>query len=451
MTGYPGSEEIERRVDALYEPVERLGAFLPVNRIVTVGPHKVEVVATLADCTTTAILYRSSREAMIWPDVVGPSEIGGSAHGTFWRDLHVHHYGPLQPYRDSVVVTFVSRDFGQRDEASASEPVILPIDRSRTAAHERFVTERPTAEVRGVRVRLLGGAVGVMTTLLELLVEATDPDALMLDFGGLLGGLMRHAQRGPGPAAFWREWHPESVEAPARAVSGPGGRWSVSVGSSLQLTARKVSPGAGGAASGPTENDEPEPELLRPNPGIARALPDGPDLGMQGSSGGGGSPGRGTSRNTVVSFGAPPPSSAGVELSLNGLVLFYFGSEATITVPGPRPGSSVDLSTHAFPWRNGRIELVSWRSRMEGGWMTHRLAVRPSDPGWLPDVRVLYGDASVSLGLMPVTDGTHRGGLPAMYNPILERAEVPLALRMVGVPSEPVRLDVPLTPARAPT
>jgi hypothetical protein len=49
-----------------------------------------------------------------------------------------------------------------------------------------------------------------------------------------------------------------------------------------------------------------------------------------------------------------------------------------------------------------------------------------------------------------MTDGTHRGGLPAMYNPILERAEVPLALRMVGVARGPVRFSLPLTPAGPP-
>ncbi len=447
MTGRSGDEEIERRIDALYDPLERLGVLLPIERTVDVGPHKVEVVATLADCTTTSIFYRSPREAMIWPHIVGPPETGHSGGGTFWKGLHVHHSGPVMPHRTSIAVAFVLRARGSAEEPVTSEPVILPIDRSLTAPHERFASKVSDVDVPGVRVRVLGGSAGVMSTVLELLVEATDETALMMDLGEPFGGHLSHLRRGPGPVAFWREWVPEQAVIGSRRTSGPGGRFSTSASSSVRLTARRLSDEE--RASRETEREQKlEPTEIHEDAWTARSIPDGTALPLQGSSSGGGTPGTGRSLSVAMTFGAPAKTSPGVVLTLKGVVLHHFGSERTLRVPGPRANSMVDLSGNGFDWRDGRVELQAWRSRVEGGWMTHRLVVAPSELAWRPDIRVLHDDASVSLWMRPMSDGTHRGGLPAMYNEMFEKDDVSLALRMVGVQSDPIRVEVPLSAAK---
>ena len=79
--------------------------------------------------------------------------------------------------------------------------------------------------------------------------------------------------------------------------------------------------------------------------------------------------------------------------------------------------------------------------------MIPHLVVRTSSPWCYPDIRVLYGDQSVSLWMHPGLDGTVIGGLPGMYEAAFkDPAGVRLALRLLGRPAPEVRIPIPLSP-----
>ena len=424
-------------LEARYARAESLGALLPVGRRVRVGSDEIEIVATMADSTTTAIFYRADRQAGIHPELREIREGHRSGHGTLWRDMHVDHLEPPVD-GDQISVVFNSRPFDDRGRAS-SELIVLPIDRSRTAPYEQAAIELPEAEAPGVHVRVTGAHIGITMTMFDMTMEGTDPaDLAVVLATGRDGGHVR--PRGgtrPGPEALWRQWIPPDSGLVKQTVSRSGSTVTTSISGSLRVAAKF------GPRTTPSPPDA-MPAGVDEEPVELRAMPGNVELEAQGSSSQTTHAQSGTSHG--LRFDAPGFNVSSLELALKGIYRFTFGSDAIVHVPGPRGAGTVDLNGLGFDWGGGRIELLEWRGVTQGDRVTYSLWLRCPDPRWLPDVRVLAEDSSTSLWLGRFVDGIHRGGLPPNSNPLLERDEVPLALRMVGLPADELQLSIPMEP-----
>ena len=207
------------------------------------------------------------------------------------------------------------------------------------------------AQLRERPARVLDVSVGIITTDVALLIETTDPDVLHLALGRPMG---MHRDRGPGPASFWREWHPPMEQEPARPRSGPGGMWSVSSEASFTVTGYVPRGGSRRRRAAQVE-DEPQPIMDRHASAVA--LPNHEELAFQGSSGGGGGPfPRPSDRIQEVhelQFDTPPDDARGVEVALDGLTLFRFGSERVVII-------SATLAQRLFPGKDPLNRQLMW-------------------------------------------------------------------------------------------
>jgi len=353
-----------------------------------------------------------------------------------WRDMHIDHFEPAIE-GDEVVLVFRARPFDERVPAS-SEPIVLPLDRARTAPYERVASGLPTDEVPGVRISVLRAHVGITMTTVDIVIEGTDPTDLLVSTGEqarLHMGTPPGARR-QGPDAFWKNWVPDASGSVTQTVSRSGSSMSVSLKAftGATFTGRP-------ATSPPPPPTGPQP--LDEEPFAIRSLPAGQELESQGSSSNRSAGVPGTFHG--LRFDAPSVDASSLELSVAGVYRFRYGGDEVLRLPGPTRGDVVDLRGQGFDWHGERIELLEWRRRLQGNSTSYDLWLRCSDPRLMPDVRVLLDDESTSLRMVPYDDGIHRGGRVPSFNALMERDEVPLALRMVGVPSDPMRLTIPLT------
>jgi hypothetical protein len=410
-------EEVERKEAARWERAEEAGALLTVGQTIRVGPHEVEIVKTLADCTQTAVLFRAPREAMIHPDALSPPELFGGLHGTMTSDLQIAHFKPVLPHRKTVVLAWQPRPQAL-DEAITTA---VPVDRGQTAAHDRSLADPPSpVECDGMRVSVADGAGGVVVGLVDIVIEPGDPDIPAFSLGGPPMGFLPYPRRGPGPEELWREWSP-----PLDSTKGWGGP-TISTATAVAVFDQDAAAKA--------------PPPLEPA-WTTVAFPSRESLAALGSHGHGGPPA--TAQALTLRFDAPRPEDAGIEVTLAQLYLFRYAGGKRLVVPAPGEGETVDLTGMGFDWQGSRLELLCWRPRADSACS---LCVRPPSPDAWPDIRVLAEGGSVSLWTRPQADGTLECGLPRIYDPLFRQSDtVELALRMVGHPIEPITLTVPLT------
>jgi hypothetical protein len=416
-----GAGEWQRRAEEAWRRAERLGAFLEVGRTIQVGDETVEVVATLADATQTVVAYRAPEGSGVLPSLVDPP---GGASGRTMGDLLVAHMPPAEG--STVLVSF-----GDFDEGPDVE---LPIDRTRTRPFERQCPTLPAPFIAdGARVAILGAAVGLLMATVDLEVTSDDPTLAAATIGAR--GVLPHPHRLAGQGPLWQEWFPPPEQSPAPAQNvgqGPPSQVEVRFRASATARARlarrsKHSPTAAPARSLPWE---------------VRAQPGGQLLPTQGGSGRGGPVPDALLMGTTLQFDPPPDDALALELVLNELFIFRSCDGEVVEVPGPRPGEAVDLRGQSLASGPDRLDLVRWQTGVQGN---PQLVVRPSRPELWPDIRVVGGNASVSLWLRPDGPDELVGGLPGMYESLFPAGgQVVLGMRMLGRRAHVPPVTIPL-------
>ena len=424
----------ERRAREAWRRAERLGAFLEVGRTVRVGDEIVEVVATLADATQTVVAYRAPAGSDLFPSPVDPP---GGASGGAMGDLLVAHLPPAEG--STVLVNF--GDFDNDDHE-----VELPIDRVRTRPHERQPGGPHVAFMAdGARVAILGAAVGLLMATIDLEVSSDDRAIVAATLGAR--GFLPHPHRHACSGALWRDWFPPAEPLPGDQPTGDeeiGGQGPP--GSSRELLRTRLGASATATArfTAVPEGQQSPPPVPPPRPWKVRTLPDRQGLAAQGWSTGGGPVPETLSMGTTLRFDPPHDDVSALELVLDELFIFRRCSDELVEVPGPRSDESLDLSGRSLACGSERIDLVRWEKSEQGN---PDLVVRPSHPGLWPDIRVVRGNASVSLCLRPDAGEELAGGLPGMYNPLFPAGgQVILGMRMLGRKATVPPFTIPLAP-----
>ena len=422
-----GWAEHQRRAEDAWRRAQRLGAVLEIGRTLQFGDEAVELLATLADATQTVVAYRAPAGSHLFPSPVDPP---GGASGGAMGDVLVAHLPPAEG--PTVLV-----NFGRFDEDD--HEVELPIDRARTRPYERRSVSLPApVTADGARVAIRAAAVGLLQATIEVDISSDDPTlvAATIGFRGFLPSPHRRAGSGP----LWRDWIPtrEPVD---------GGDATVGSSSTLRRELRASATATARFTQLP-EGQRPAPSPPPPKPAEFRAVPGGQILAAQGGEVRGGPVRDNLSLATTFRFDPPADDASGLELVLDDLFIFRRCDGELVDVPGPRSGEAVDLAGRSLACGSARIELVRWEPSEDG---TPRLVVRSSQPGMWPDIRVVVGDASVSLWLRPTTEDELAGGLPGMYNPAFPAGgQLTLGLRMLGRKTQIPPITIPLTPARTP-
>jgi hypothetical protein len=394
--------ERELRAAEAFRRAEALGALLNLNPHVRVADEGIEVVATLADATQTAIVYRAPSGFWASPRPVAPRALMGGSSGGEMAGYRVAHMPPISAEHTKIVVTFGGL-------GRAGTEIELPIDHTLSQPHERRGADGGAAVVvDGVSIRVLGAEVGVLMATVDLEISAEDPTIADASLGGRSHPTHPHVRAGSGP--LWREWFPPDLPS---SRSDP-----VKI-----VVARR--------AEGEVADVAP-----RPMPWTVRSLPDGQPLARHGAMGQGGSTPDSLSRRETLQFDVPAPDATAIEVSLDDLVVFRTCHEEVQKVPAPSLERPVDLLGRSFTCGGEEVVLLRWEPP-DYGTATPRLFVRPSSECW-PDIRVVVGPASITLWMSPAADGTLVGGLPGAYLPAFTGSdELDLGLRMVGH-----RLDV---------
>jgi hypothetical protein len=368
-----------------------------------------------------------------------PPEIAHGWSGSGGLEEYIAEFAPVLPHRRTIIVGFGSRE----NEPRSGKPIAVPVDRQRTRGAERYLADHvlPRVAGDGVMVEVVDARVGVRTGVIDLVISVDDDSVLGVEIGWP-DRLLRRRQGGPGPEAFWREWRPRQAKVRPTTRRMPDGTLRMEIGQAIggigvARSARRPDPS-------PPTDPRPEP----PEPVSFISLPDGDRLYGTGTTTPGGPVMPGPQSLASLSHHPPGDDATGVEAIISGLYLCRFSSPEILTVPPPRPDSSVELSGAGFDTAEGRVELVRWETPFSDGapWLT----VRPPSADLWTDVRVLYGEESVSLWMRPGRGGTVTGGLPRMYAPAFEApGGVRLAIRMIGRPAPEMRIPVQLTPEGA--
>ncbi|MGH2792738.1 MAG: hypothetical protein ACRDKG_00380 [Actinomycetota bacterium] len=405
------------------------GAYVEVDRVLDVAGGRIEVLRTLADCTGTRIYYRAGRGIHVAPRAVWPPEIEGgmSAHG---GDEIEAEFKPVLPHRKEIKVVF-----GWIDEDS-SEPVTIPIDRERTSRLDRQLIEpRPGfVHTDGLDIEVIDARVGALGGRIDLLIRGRDESIYACDFGWPHG---IHRGGPPDDRPLWIDWRPDAGEHQATKTV-VGDHVTVSMSSIISVTARKRPVGS----LRPSRQPRPRPPRP-PDPVTIEHLPDHTEIRDVTATR------RSETRRPVhelhaeVDFSPPSTSSDAIELIISGLYVFRAAEDEIKTIPLPAPGEDLALNDIEFATRDGSVRLLRWEA---GHNEIPTLVVRPPSPLWYPDIRVLHGNASVSLWMRPGNDGTIAGGLPTMYREAFEGSSVRLGLRLLGKPAPAVRMALPLSP-----
>jgi hypothetical protein len=412
-----GFRDVFRRIDDL-------GLTVPVGLTLPTEDGTAEIVKTYADCSITAIFYRRAPGSFAIPSVLDPSEIAGGSGGQA-GELHVMCYGPVDPDRREITVSFGGFASWDRHE----EGVTIPVDRRLTAPFDRSLAgPTPHSERDGVRARVLSMQAGLLRTSVELRIEAADPSILAIQLGRMssVRGLT-----GPGPGDLWREWFPPPSPGET-VVRRRGGLTSISVSSSFGLTVRTRTP------EEIAKNPPPPPPPERPPDWTATTNPGARELAPQGGSERGGPPSVGT--QPLLYFDPPEGQDEEIGLSLNGLWSHRF-DHARVRVPAPRPDTPVDLRGIAIEGASCRVALERWDAT-EQGFALHA-GVDPPDV-W-PDIRIIADGSSTSLWTNLPYAGKLHAGLPKSYSPLFAGSELELAMRLVGRTVEPISFALPLT------
>ncbi|HKY74996.1 MAG TPA: hypothetical protein VJS45_02570 [Acidimicrobiia bacterium] len=406
---------------------------MEVGRTFTFGEETVEVVATLADSTQTVVAYRAPATSDLFPSPV--ELMGGCSGGRVLDDLLVAH---LPPAEGSGLLV----DFGRRTSDHDSYELELPIDRMRTRPYERWLVAVPAPTMTGgVRVEIVDAAVGLLMTTVKLEITADDPAVVAARLGPLAFLPSPYREAGSGP--LWREWIPRPEPTrPASPVGDEAGSRSGAVRAEMRAeasaTARftKLPPGAAQRAPAPA----------RPDPAVLVALPRGEVCARQGASERPGATADRLSVRTELQFDAPSDDASQLELRLNELVVFRRCEADPVDVPAPRADEVVNLSGRHLRCGPDTVELLRWVPDDHG---TPRLVVRPVQAGLWPDIRIVAGNASVSLWLHPGdNDDELTAGLPGRYRQLFPpNQRVTIGLRMVGRRADIPPITLPLTPA----
>ncbi len=412
------------------EPAE---AFVNVGQTVEIDGHQIEILRTLADCLGTILYFRSDRESRLTPRPVWPPEMTRSwgAHG---GDIMEAEFDPVLPDRDEIHVVFGSF----MDNRHADSPITIPVDRGRTARFERRLAEpRPPAiGTDGVKIEVINARVGALRGVIDLLITSQDESLLACEIGWPHS--LHASLGGPGSPALWADWHPRESIVQPNTTRGPDGMTTVSISQSISVTG--VAGRARPRPPGPERPRPPEP----PNPITVRGMPEGSPLARVGAHKKSERLSPPFEARATAKHDPPSPESSGVELAISGLYLFRFAGGEVITVPHPRPDAEVDLTGTFFDTEHGSVELIRWEPN---GNVIPGLVVRTPSQWWYPDIRVLYGDESVSLWMHPGLDATVIGGIPAMYEDAFkDPVGVRLALRLLGRPAPEVRIPIALSP-----
>jgi hypothetical protein len=403
--------EMERRASERWKSAERIGAFLDVGTTFRVGATEVEIVRTMADCATTGVFYRTSGAERVdaWP--VWPIELLGGVSGTFLDDLQVCTFNPVMPHRKRIILSF------PRTRGHPAAPIAsVPVDRARTLQFDRYLgSPVPPVEGGGIRGEILDARAGVLDSVVELLLEAMDPEILAVILGEPHKAVFPHPQTGPGPQALWREWQPPA-------------EWVIAAESKLREK---------GLAPLETVGTE---VVDFPDPWSLVALPTGNALAESGTESDGYTA---TTRFDRFRVEAPPPEAEALQLTVRQLYTFRYAGGVPLSIPSPRPEEAVDLRGLGVNWPGGELEFLAWNPAPDGG-ATLLMSVTP---GWWPDLRVLVEDASFSLWMSLGSGGRMRGHYSRLYRSIYERSDsLELALRLVGRLADPLTLTIPLAP-----
>jgi hypothetical protein len=426
------------------EYAEEVGALVDIGRVIEVEGHRVEILKSFADCTGTAIAYRSPRMSGTHPILVWPPEAarGGSSGGGD-DDFLVGGFGPVLPHRREVLISFANFGRGMPFEGDTYS---VPVDRSRTAAHDRFLSQPvpDPVETEGLSFRLLDACSGLLGGVAEVIMGIHNPSILAAELGWPDHG-RRMISAEEGPRNLWEEWRPRQPDSGGTTFTRrlPGG-WMVT-GSSARIGSMTGIARAELRSQGPPPQRPPEERPPEPRSGVdVVALPHGESLRLDrwGQRAEGAPRRNGMIHN--VEYEAPPQDATGIELVIRPYASRFAGGDV-VTVPNPSHDSKIDLTGAAFSSPDGRVELLRW----EPNHGSYSLIMSALSPDWWLDVRVLIGEESVSLWAGRGAGGTIHAGLPAMYNEAFERPEgVKLALRMISKPAPEVRLAAPLSPPR---
>jgi hypothetical protein len=413
--------ERQRRAAERWRRAEALGAFLPVDRTLTVNGQEIQIVATLADSTQTVVAFRAPERSLLWPSPVYP--LGGGS-GTMVGDLRAAFLPPVPENGSSIFIEFEHGTDG-------TDEIELPVDRARTRPYERHAGS-PIGPVAagGVQLQLLGVTAGLLVATADFDVVATDRQAVALSVGRR--AFVPHPD-GPGRGPLWREWHPPMPPATA---------------SLRAATATATATATARAGTHPSPPPRPPPE-----PFLVRAVPGGHPLAVEGFSGHPSPPGhRPLAESVTLRFEPPSPDAGAVELALAELYVFKPCDGEITDVPAPRPDRTVDLSGHRLPCgpdgtEADAIELLRWEPSEHGS--AYLVAQAPSPECW-PDIRIVAGHSSASLWLGPTAGIELAGGLPPLYEPLFDGERLRLGLRMLGRPAALPPVTVPLTRPYAP-
>jgi hypothetical protein len=408
---------------------EEAGAFVPFNRTVAVDGEQIEIVKSYADCSLTAVFWRNRPRSLSYPRALEPSELVAGASGGMIDDLYVIFLPPVLREREQIVITF-----DQRAAPWEATPIAIPVDRGRTGVHDRFLDgPAPTVSSAGVRVEIVAVSVGLVRTATELIIEGVDGDLLAMELDST--PFRPHVTAGPGPAALWRDWLPPVRDEQRTVVRREGSRVSASTSAHVTFAARQLT--AEELAKLPPPR-EPPPAWR------ATAMPGGPPLAVQGSSGRGGPPPDHPLIQPILYFDAPPPEAQAIELSLDQLWA-YRHAYATTTISPPRSDRAVSLAGRSLEADGCRVDFIQWDAA-ENEFTLHG---RCTPPDVWPDIRVMADGASASLWFQPTDDGVIRAGLPLNHAALFDRPEVELAIRMIAKRVPPVTLSLPLTRPRS--
>src|SRR5437588_11363807 len=149
----------EARSAELFDRAEARGALLELDPPVRVGD--IEILATLADATQTAIVYRAPTGARAIPRAVAPRDLKGGSTGGRLGEYQIAHMPPIGGQHSTI-----TGSFGRPPDRTE---VALPLDRRLSAPYERHgMVSGMSKTVDGVTIRILGAAVGLLMATVDV-------------------------------------------------------------------------------------------------------------------------------------------------------------------------------------------------------------------------------------------------------------------------------------------